>query len=122
MADGIVINANVRVKKGNYDSGVFGVTGRSFGQTGTGVGGGLITATTAGVSLPTYGGTTEGFLLLYNHDTTNFVQFGSHDGSFRLLGKMKAEEPALLRLDPSVTVHVKADTANCVVEWRIVED
>lgn len=62
--------------------------------------------------------TNEGLLYMRNLDTANFVTFGSSLLEF----KMKAGEPALVRVKPGATVQIKADTATVKVDCVMLED
>ena len=54
---------------------------------------------------------TEGWLLMQNLDTTNYIEWGFSTGVYG--GRMEAGEFALFRMNPSLTLYLKADTANC---------
>jgi hypothetical protein len=57
--------------------------------------------------------TTEGWLYLQNNDATNYVQWGFSTGVYG--GRLKAGESALFRMEPSLTLYLKANTAACNV-------
>ncbi len=66
---------------------------------------------------------TYGWMMLYNMDPTNFVIHGpTSAGAIVNYGKMKAKEPAILRLYPGITLRMKADTAICNVLAKIWND
>jgi hypothetical protein len=65
-----------------------------------------------------YKSTNEGLLYMRNLDTTNFVTYGSSLLEF----KMKAGEPAFVRVKPGATVQIKADTASVKVDTEMFED
>jgi len=65
--------------------------------------------------------TTNGFVLLHNLDTTNYVQWGFATGVYG--GRMKAGETAgPFRLEPGATLYLKANTAACRVRVIAYED
>lgn len=57
--------------------------------------------------------TTEGWLFMQNNDATNYVQWGFSTGVYG--GRLKAGESALFRMEPSLTLYLKANTAACNV-------
>lgn len=61
---------------------------------------------------------TPGYVLVINHDTTNYVEVGSTTGVYDI--KLLAGEFALYRHN-SATVYAKANTAACLVEYIIIE-
>jgi len=64
---------------------------------------------------------TNGFVLLHNLDTTNYVQWGFATGVYG--GRMKAGETAgPFRLEPGATLYLKANTAACRVRVIAYED
>lgn len=64
---------------------------------------------------------TNGFVMLENLDTTNYVQWGFATGVYG--GRMKATEPAgPFRLEPGATLYLKANTAACKVRVTHYED
>ena len=64
---------------------------------------------------------TNGFVLLHNLDSTNYVQWGFATGVYG--GRMKAGETAgPFRLEPGATLYLKANTAACRVRVIAYED
>jgi len=64
---------------------------------------------------------TNGFVLMHNLDTTNYVQWGFATGVYG--GRMKAGETAgPFRLEPGATLYLKANTAACRVRVIAYED
>ena len=61
---------------------------------------------------------TPGFVVLRNHDTTNYVEYGMSDsGTIKILGKLRANGGlAIFELAASTTLMLKANTASCNVE------
>ena len=131
MADEISVSAYVATDKNNVK--VSSPQGRKkFDQTGLGSEVQEVTATTAagGVAV-TFGLSTPGWVRLRNEDETNFVEFGPYSGGiFYPLGKLQPASAAgeddggmaLFQLASGVTLHLKADTASCVVEVLALED
>ena len=62
---------------------------------------------------------TPGYVLLKNLDTTNYIEVGSTTGVYDI--KLKAGEIALYRHN-SATIYAKANTAECLLEYIIIED
>ena len=56
---------------------------------------------------------TDGWMLMQNLDATNYVQWGFATGVYG--GRMRAGETALFRLEPGITLYLKANTAACKV-------
>lgn len=64
---------------------------------------------------------TNGFVLLHNTDSTNYVQWGFATGVYG--GRMKAGELAgPFRLEPGATLYLKSNTAACKVRVIHYED
>lgn len=61
---------------------------------------------------------TPGYLLVINHDGTNYVEVGSTTGVYDI--KLLAGEVALYRHN-SATVYAKANTGACLVEYVLIE-
>lgn len=57
--------------------------------------------------------TNEGWLIMQNQDSTNYVQWGFATGVYG--GRLKAGEIALFRCEPGLTLYMKANTAACKV-------
>lgn len=66
--------------------------------------------------------TTNGFLLIQNLDTTNFVDYGLNASGFLPFGRLKPGEFALLRLTPGIAFMAKADTATVNVSYQLFND
>ena len=73
---------------------------------------------TAGPSFGDIG--TEGFCVIYNLDSTNYVQVGFATTVYgmRLRG---ASAPAMFFLEPNATIYLKANTAACNVRVIVYE-
>ena len=61
---------------------------------------------------------TPGYILIINHDTTNYVEVGSTTGVYDI--KLIAGDVALYRHN-SATVYAKANTGACLVEYVLCE-
>jgi len=107
-----------------WDSGKVGQAQLTLDQNADGGGvPGTITIPTAGVNLDLSALGTEGWARFQNLDDTNFVEHGPEVAAvFHPYGRMGPGEPALFRLSPGKTVHLKADTASCLVQVIVHED
>ncbi len=70
---------------------------------------------------------TNGMLFLCNTDPTNYIQWGMSDsGTMKAVGKLKggltAASVAVLYVDAGVTVRLKANTANCNLYYKWLND
>lgn len=113
MADEITITTGIVVRKGNL---VFSQASLSetFDQTGNGgPTPGMMVIGTAEESTAFAELTTEGWLYMRNLDLTNYVQWGFATGVYG--GRMEAGEPAEFRMEPGLTLYLKANTAACNV-------
>lgn len=98
----------------------------NFTITGTRYTAGKVTVGTSGasaLSLPSSFGT-PGFAIFINHDSTNYVEIGNHNGGSPIYtARLKAGESALLRLTmANNAINLRANTASCEVEYVIFED
>ena len=65
--------------------------------------------------------TTEGWIVMQNLDATNYVQWGFSTGVYG--GRMEAGETAgPFRVEPGLTLYLKANTAACKVLVQALED
>lgn len=63
----------------------------------------------------------EGICVLYNLDTTNFVQVGKATTSY--FAKLKPSHiPAIFNMNPATDLFLKADTAACKVRVMVFEE
>ena len=114
MANEITITSGIKVAKGNLAF-TQQSTSATFDQTGTGgPTPGVISVGTAEESTAFPELTTEGWLWMKNLDTTNYVQWGFSTTVYG--GRMKAGETAgPFRMEPALTLFLKANTAACNV-------
>lgn len=63
---------------------------------------------------------TEGMCILVNLDDTNYVEWGFSTGVYG--GRLKPGEHAVLRLNTSTTLYLRANTAACRVQIMAFED
>jgi len=113
MANEISATAGLRVKNGNS---YFQQPANSISITQSAIGGpspGAISVGTSETSTAFPILTTEGWLYLQNNDATNYVQWGFSTGVYG--GRLKAGEFALFRMEPGLTLYLKANTAACNV-------
>lgn len=121
MANEIKITTSTRLTKGamRHD---FSPSQLSLTQTGTLVYDSVhsvgTSEETAGPSFGDIG--TEGVCVVYNLDTTNYVQVGFSTGVYgmRLYG---AWAPAQFTLEPNTTLYLKANTSACNVRIIVYE-
>lgn len=62
--------------------------------------------------------TTNGFVLLRNLDSTNYVTYGPNDTTMTAFGRLKAGEIHVVRLEPGVTLRWAANTAPVKVQVK----
>jgi hypothetical protein len=113
MANEISATAGIRVVNGNSS---FSQPAKSIAITQSAIGGptpGAMSVGTTEESTAFPELTTEGWLYLQNNDPTNYVQWGFSTGVYG--GRLKAGEFALFRMEPSLTLYLKANTAACNV-------
>lgn len=60
-----------------------------------------------------------GYVLLKNLDDTNYIEIGATTGVYSI--RLRSGEIALYRHN-SATIYVKANTAECLLEYIIIED
>jgi len=58
--------------------------------------------------------------VIRNLDATNFISVGSSTGSYLI--KALPGESYFFRLIPSLTLYLKADTANCLLDITVLEN
>ena len=121
MADEIAITAGINVRKGNM---VFVQSPATYTDDQTGTGGptpGYITVGTSEESTAFPELSTEGWLFMQNLDSTNYIQWGFSTGVYG--GRMKAGETAgPSRMEPGLTLYLKANTATCKCQVFGFED
>lgn len=67
---------------------------------------------------------TEGWIFMTNLDGTNYVEWGASATTPTLatIGRLEAGETCAFRMEPSVTLRAKADTADVNVSVELWED
>jgi hypothetical protein len=114
MANEISVTSGIEVNKGNL---IFKQASRTATFDMTGSGGptpGCISVGTSEESTTFPELTTEGWLWMKNLDATNYVQWGFSTTVYG--GRMKAGETAgPFRMEPGLTLYLKANTAACNV-------
>lgn len=112
MANEISITSGIRVLNGSMN---FPSNSKTVSFTQTAIGGptpGQITVGTSEESTAFPELTTEGWLWMQNLDPTNYVQWGFSTGVYG--GRMEAGETAgPFRMEPGLTLYLKANTAAC---------
>lgn len=121
MANEISINVRMKVANG---SSLFDFAPATDFITQAAVGGPTPGMVTIGTTEETIAFTelgTEGWFVMQNLDTTNYVQWGFSTGVYG--GRMEAGETAgPFRLEPSTTLYLIANTAACKVVAYALED
>jgi hypothetical protein len=112
MANEITVTSGIRVLNGNLD---FQRPSKTYSVNQAAIGGptpGAISVGTTEESTAFPELTTEGWLFMQNLDPTNYVQWGFSTGVYG--GRMKPGETAgPFRMEPSLTLFLKANTAAC---------
>lgn len=127
MANEVTVRAVLTIRKGNL---VFASNPQQYSadaSTAKGPVPGNVLATTSGVNVDLSGLTTPGFAFLHNLDSTNYVEYGIHDGStFFPLGELLPNEFTIVRLARNILagsneLRLKANTASCNVSVSAFE-
>jgi hypothetical protein len=113
MANEITATAGIRVLNGSSE---FTQNPKSIAITQSAIGGptpGAISVGTSEESIAFPELTTEGWLFMQNNGPTNYVQWGFATGVYG--GRLRVGEFALFRMEPGLTLFLKANTAACNV-------
>jgi hypothetical protein len=90
----------------------------TFTQVAVGADAGTVSVTTSEGNLSLANLTTNGFLILKNLDSTNFIDYGLDDsGTMKACGRLLAGEVNFIRVKPATSVRLKADTATCKLRY-----
>lgn len=124
------ISLSIQVKYANPSGTTTGLQdsisqSRSLTQNVAGVQASTVTVpTTAGGTIYSFGNlATNGYMYLQNLDSTNYVEWGTDSsGTFEPIGKLKAGEIALFRLDPGKTFKMLANTASVQIFYWVLND
>lgn len=111
MADELGITISVNATKNNFSF------KKSWGRKTSdmasgGVGPGTVTATTSEGSLSVTG---KGKVMLQNLDETNFIEWGFATGVYPCK-LIPGDSPDSFRVNGTVTIYYKADTASCQLD------
>jgi hypothetical protein len=123
MANEITITLDMsrRHATNTADSHTWPALRKQYNQTGVGQDDRKHSIGTAEESITFTDITTNGFVLLQNLDTTNYVQWGFSTGVYG--GRMRAGETAgPFRMEPGATLFLKSNTAACRVRAVHYED
>jgi len=123
MAGTVAIVASIKVDNGNLAFPKRQVSISNLVQDA--VGGpspGTVTIGTSEIDVDLSELTTEGWVLMINTDSDNYVDWGAKDTTMKPIGRMEAGEPALFRMYPGATLRMQANTAACKVEIYAFED
>jgi len=120
MADEITITTTVNVTNGEYLDD-FRASGVTFDQAASGGWKSIQDIGTSEESITSFGDvSTEGWCVLKNLDSTNYVQVGPATTSYMI--RLEATEHAVFRLEPGADLFLKANTASCKVLVWVLED
>lgn len=121
MAGTYTYNVNVNLVNGTYTYN-FAPNG-NITQNNLGAVSQVVSIPTTPTTISTTGLTTAGYCFVQSLDATNYVQIGTTvSGTFYPIIKIEAGEFAVFRLDPSVTLQMKANTAAVEVAYCIQND
>lgn len=122
MANEIKLNINATLTNG-YLSRSFQTGQLQITQTTLGAYSAVVSVGTSEEDLLTGDVGTLGFLMLRNLDSTNYVQWGPKSGgSMVAVGRLKPNgEPAVIRLEPGITIRWVANTGACKVAVELWE-
>lgn len=123
MANEITGSYQFRVSNGNFQFNT--VESFTYDQaTAGGANPGTVNVGTSEEAISLGDITTNGWALIKNLDSTNYVTWGPESGGAMVaLGRLEAGEVALLRLTPSaLTLRMQANTAACDVLIQVFED
>ena len=121
MADEIAITLAVSVTNGNFLDNINMGT-LQFNQSNEGVDGSVVEIATSETTISLSDLTTEGYMLLRNLDTTNYIDIGPDSTGQVDFIRLLAGEVALFPLTPGPTVKATANTAACNLFVRAWED
>lgn len=120
MAGTLRASFSLSVSNGNFADSI-SLSNQSYVQTNPGGGNpGTIGIGTSEETVAFSELTSEGWLFIHNLDDTNFVQVGFATGVYGI--RLRPNEFAAFRLEPTTTLYCKADTAECRVNFRCFED
>lgn len=123
MANEIQIQQRVTVRKGHFNK-TWDPPVAQVDQAGDGGFGATLSIGTSEEAITFTDVGTYGILCMQNLDDTNFVTYGpTSGGAMVVMGRLNpGGEPQILRLEPGITLRMKADTAACDVELLLLED
>lgn len=121
MANEIGINLAVTLTNGNlkksFAPGQVNVTQTTLGAHDT-----VVVVGTSEEDFSTGDVGTLGYLVLRNLDSANYVQYGPKSGGAMVaMGRIKAGEVAILRLEPGITLRWIANTSSVKVQAMLLE-
>ena len=118
----IKVTQQLQITNGAYKK-AFAPGTVSVTQTNKGASAGIWTIGTSEEDITFNDITTEGWLSLVNLDPTNYVEYGAAatTPTMATLGRMRFGEPAQFRMEPGVTLRMKANGAPVKVEIFLLE-
>jgi len=121
MADEVRVTFQMTVANGNY-SDSFAKTA-SYSMSAIGAASGIQSIGTSEENLVTTDITTNGFLILQNLDSTNYVDYGlDNAGTMRGIGRIKAGEFAWLRMKPATSLRLQANGGAVQIRFLLLND
>lgn len=122
MAGTITVNNSLMVVNGNYKS-QFAPGATTITQNNQGEHSSIVVVGTAEEVISMGDIVTAGWCTFHNLDTTNYVQWGpTSAGAMVVAGRLKPGESYPFRLEPGISLRMKANTAPCKVLVKILED
>lgn len=121
MADEISVKPYIRLLNGNGKLTISPGTS-TYDQTAPGYYHNVSSVGTSEENIGTFGDVaTEGWCYMRNLDATNYVQWGFSTGVYG--GRAEAGETVgPFRMEPALTLYLKANTAACLLEVLVLED
>ena len=125
MANEIKVTAKMSCTNGNFIVPALGSSEQSITQTtlGGGVPGYVSIGTGAEEDIVTTDVGTLGWVWMKNLDSTNYIQWGPKSGGVMVpVGRLKAGEAVVLRLEPGITLRMTANTGACKLQIIVLEN
>lgn len=119
MANEITINLSMQVAKGNFSTS-FAPGALQFDQTAIGAHMPIVDVGTTEETLSLGDVSTEGWIVMRNLDSSNYIQLGFSTGVYGI--RMEAGEVACFRMNPGLTIYAKANTSACKLQVIALED
>jgi hypothetical protein len=122
MANEITTRTILSVANGNLNKTLINRQ-KKLNQSTARYNGGVLSIGTTHEAIPLGDVATPGHSEFWNLDGTNFIQLGIVvSGTFYPVIRMKADEDARFRIDPTATLYAKADAAPCDMDSAVLAD